>query len=292
MKTIYPFILLFIGCFLSLEINAQTLDTLTKLPAIVNESSGIELSADGQVWNLTDSGGEAALYLCDTTGQLLRTLKITNAWNRDWEDMTADSAGNFFIGNMGNNANDNKDLSIFKIANPDACEADSIEAEVITFAFEDQEAFPPKKSKMNFDCEAIIWSAGHLYLFTKHRSLPMATNLYRIPDRKGHHIARKIGSFQMEAPQEGEHPIFDYWITAADISPDGKKVVLLSGNKLWMFYDYEEDRFLDGQHKVIRLGATTQKEAICFINNEELFITDEFLVQFKVGQNLYRLKLQ
>lgn len=250
------------------------------------------MSADGQVWNLNDSGGEAALYLCDTTGQLLRTLKITNAWNRDWEDMTADSAGNFFIGNMGNNANNNKDLSIFKIANPDACKADSITAELITFEYEDQKAFPPKKKEMNFDCEAIIWSGGYLYLFTKHRSLPMATNLYRIPDRKGHHIARKIGSFQMEAPQEGEHPIFDYWITAADISPDGRQVALLSGNKLWLFYDYKEDHFLDGKHEVIRLGATTQKEALCFINNDEVFITDEFLVQFKVGQNLYRLKLR
>ena len=124
--------LLAAGMLLStLTMNGQDLRLVTQLPKKVHETSGIELTGPDQIWTFNDSGGEPELYLCDTSGQLLRTVRIQNAWNRDWEDITQDDAGNFYIGNIGNNNNSNTDLTIFKITNPDATSDSVVEAEVI-----------------------------------------------------------------------------------------------------------------------------------------------------------------
>ncbi|GAA5222478.1 hypothetical protein [Membranihabitans marinus] len=269
----------------------SALITLGQLPSSIHESSGIEINSKKQVWTLNDSGGESEIYLCDTTGQLIRTLVITNAWNRDWEDMTQDSKGNLYISNLGNNNNKNKDLTIFKIPNPDYLEKDSVEAEIITIAYEDQKEFPPADNEMNFDCEALFWNNNQLYLSSKHRSLPMATNLYKIPDSPGHHIARKIDHFTPNKPQKGEDKINDYWITAGDISEDGSRVCLLSGNKMWVFYNFPEDQFFSGQHKVIPLGTSTQKESIVFVDNATVYITDEYWKNRNMGGKIYKVNI-
>ena len=92
------------------SILSQELVKITKLPSIVNETSGIEAQGSDAIWTLNDSGGKAELYLCDTLGNLNRTLKITNAHNKDWEDIARDNEGNLYIGDIGNNNNDSKKL--------------------------------------------------------------------------------------------------------------------------------------------------------------------------------------
>jgi hypothetical protein len=269
----------------------QDLITIAKLPSIINESSGIEETGENSIWTFNDSGGSAELYHCDTIGNLLRTLKINNAWNRDWEDITQDLEGNMYIGNFGNNNNTNKDLTIFKIQNPDKILTDTTSANKISFLFEDQYSFPPSRDSLNFDCEAMFWFKKNLYLFTKHRTLPMATNLYRIPDIAGHHVAKKIGAFYTGKASGSEHQLFDYWITAADISPDGTRICLVSGNKLWVFYDFSGDNFFDGKHVKIDLGGNTQKEAVCFVTNNVLYISDEYWTNRGMGGNLYKINI-
>lgn len=125
---------------------AQVFETVTSLPEVVSESSGIELSGPDRIWTFNDSSGDPVLYLCDTLGNLIKTLEILNAWNRDWEDITQDDQGNFYIGNIGNNSNDNTDLTIFKIPNPDTVQGSSVTAEVISFSYEDQWSFPPPRT--------------------------------------------------------------------------------------------------------------------------------------------------
>jgi hypothetical protein len=64
---------LWFSALFSLNLTAQDLQTITKLPKVVNESSGMELNDNNQIWTLNDSGGKPELYLCDTTGRLIRT---------------------------------------------------------------------------------------------------------------------------------------------------------------------------------------------------------------------------
>lgn len=269
---------------MSFSLHSQNLRTITKLPKFVNESSGMEISGPNRIWTLNDSGGKAALYLCDTTGRLIRTLRIGNAQNKDWEDLTQDDQGNFYIGDFGNNNNRRKDLTIYKIPNPNELEEDVVRAEVITFSFEDQKAFPPPHDQLDFDCESVIWKDGHLYLFSKHRTFPMQTKLYRIPDAPGNYVAKKISSFQTSSPDETD--LFNYWITAADISPDGSLVCLISSGKIWLFYDFKEDDFFSGQHRRIDLPDSSQREAVVFVSNTKIYITDEEWFG-GIGRNLY-----
>jgi hypothetical protein len=281
-------ICLWFAAFFTFKLSAQDLQTITKLPKVVNESSGMELNDKHQVWTLNDSGGKAELYLCDTTGRLIRTLKIANAQNRDWEDMTQDDQGNYYIGDFGNNNNQRKDLTIYKIPNPDQVEASFVKAEKITFAFEDQKAFPPPSDQLNFDCESVIWKDGYLYLFSKHRTFPMRTNLYRLPDAPGDYVAKKISSFQTSGPDETD--LFNHWISAADISPDGTKVCIISSGKMWIFYNFEGDDFFSGQHKRIDLSSSSQREAVVFVSNTRVYLTDEEWFG-GIGRNLYSIDI-
>jgi hypothetical protein len=275
---------LWFSALFSLNLTAQDLQTITKLPKVVNESSGMELNDNNQIWTLNDSGGKPELYLCDTTGRLIRTLKIANAKNRDWEDLTQDDRGNYYIGDFGNNNNGRKDLTIYKIPNPDRVRADFVRAQTITFSFEDQTAFPPPRDQLNFDCESVIWKDGHLYLFSKHRTFPMRTNLYRLPDAPGDYVAQKISSFQTSGPDETD--LFNHWISAADISPDGTKVCIISSGKIWIFYNFEGDDFFSGQHRRIDLSSSSQREAIVFVSNTSVYMTDEEWFG-GIGRNLY-----
>ncbi|MCB0656800.1 MAG: T9SS type A sorting domain-containing protein [Saprospiraceae bacterium] len=266
---------------------AQSVQKITQLPAVVHETSGIELTGPNRIWTFNDSGGDPALYLCDTTGQLLRTVSIQGAWNRDWEDITQDNQGNFYIGNIGNNNNDATDLTIFKIPNPDQTTDSVITAEVIYFHYEDQHAFPPPKDSFNFDCEALFWYQDHLYLCTKNRTQPFdgLIHLYRLPDSPGTYEAQKTATFATDGKS-----MINYWITAGDISPDGSKLCLLSSDRLWVFYDFPEDAFFSGKFMEFDLHNFSQKEAVCFVNESTLYISDEELMG-GFGRNLYRFSL-
>ena len=271
---------------------SQKLELVTKLPSIINESSGIETAGLNRFWTFNDSGGKPALYLIDTLGNLLKTLKINKSWNRDWEDITKDSQGNVYIGNIGNNSNATKDLTIFKIPNPSSINGDSISAEIISFSFEDQTLFPPSSENKNFDCEAMFWFNKNIYLFTKNRSFPTATNLYRIPDEKGNYIAKKISTFYTGKNTGVPNDYGSHWVTAAAISPDGTRICLVNENKLWVFYEFTKDHFFDGKFIEINLGSRTQKEAACFLTNDEIYITDEYWLNSDSGGNLYKIKLE
>ncbi|MBK8505034.1 MAG: T9SS type A sorting domain-containing protein [Saprospiraceae bacterium] len=260
---------------------------MTRLPSLVAESSGIEISDKNKIWTFNDSGGEPVLYLCDTLGNLTKTLTIEGATNKDWEDITQDQDGNFYLGDFGNNDNDRSDLVIYKITNPTLQTGSSVTAEIISFTYEDQRSFPPPADSLNFDCEALMWYQENLYLCTKNRTVPFdgITNLYRLPDSSGHYIAEKIGSFNVPGNDMATN-----WITAGDISDDGTRLCLLSSDKMWLFYGFSEDDFFQAQSMQINLNHFSQKEGICFLTNHECYLTDEEWPG-SIGRKLYSIKL-
>lgn len=272
MYRILKVILFLITCIAFNLLHSQSLRTIVKLSSQVEETSGIEETGKNEIWTFNDSGGTAQLFKTDTLGNILKIVDINGAWNRDWEDIAKDDNGNFYIGNIGNNSNSETDLTIFKIPNPDLASGNSVEANVIYFSYPDQYNFPPADDKRNFDCEALVWYEGYLYLCSKNRTAPFdgITHLYRLPDEPGTYTAEKISSFDTDG-----NDTFTYWITAADISPDGSKFALLSSDKMWIFYDFSGDDFFSGSSIQINFPSSTQKEAMCFVSNSEVYITDE-----------------
>jgi hypothetical protein len=258
---------------------------MTIAPTLI-EVSGLEYDKSGKLWAINDGGDESNLYQLDTQGRIKKTITIWNAKNIDWEDMTQDYFGHFFIGDFGNNDNDRKWLTIYKIENPIDIKGTTAKAEIIKFQYLDQLAFPPKAEDKNFDLEAFIYYKRHLYLFTKNRKEPFdgETTLYKIGDHAANYDATKISQFTT-----CKHMQKLCWITSAALSPDRKKLVLLDSQHIWLFENWSGDDFFSGDVYQIKLGIVTQKEAITFEDNNTLIFADEEFIG--VGRNVYRIKL-
>ncbi len=272
--------LLFVGCT-----NYGQLEYVAKLPKSLKESSGVEVISGSIIWSINDSGNEPVLIGLNNQGKEIRQLWIENAKNTDWEDLTKDDEGNLYIGDFGNNGNDRKDLTIYKVFQPEGISTASTTAEKITFYFPEQKDFPPKKSKRFYDVEAFFYASGNLYLFTRNRSTKFdgTTFCYRIPAEAGHHKATRLGSYPVCTKSNRCQ------VTSAAISPSRKQVVLLTHDSVWILSGYQGDDFLRGNIMQLPLEHFSQKEAVCFETENTLLITDE--KDHTTGRNLYRFTL-
>ncbi|WP_420320531.1 hypothetical protein [Flagellimonas sp.] len=256
-----------------------------KIPSSLSEVSGMVSTSPSTVWIIEDNGNKDHIYSLNLKGQLIKEFKVKNAKNNDWEDLAKDDQGNIYIGNFGNNHNDRKNLSIYKIPNPDLEPGNKIEAEKIAFYYPEQKKFPPKKSELLFDCEAFFYNNGFLYLITKNRTRPYTGKalIYKIPAVEGSYEAELVGGFLSCTNQKFCS------VTAADISPDGKRVALLGSGYIWLFSNFSGEDFTKGTQRTIDVKHRTQQESICFLNNNTLLIADE-QSQTK-GRNLYSYSL-
>jgi len=257
---------------------------IADLPKTLNEVSGIEVAGDSiSVWMLNDGGNKAKLYRLDQKGKIKHELKI-DAKNHDWEDLTTDDHGNLYIGDFGNNYSDRKNLVILKVKYDYLESFADVPIERISFRYPKQNKFPPKKKQLYYDSEAFFFFNDSLYVFTKSRVKGNfgRTDLYKIPAKQGQHVATYIDSFTSCDKLE-------CWITAADISDDGKKVVLLTHRSAWIFTDFKGDAFFKGNAQEHLFGHESQKESVCFKTNDLLLIADE--KGHGAGGNLYEFNL-
>ncbi len=252
----------------------------------LSEISGIEFDKKRRLWAINDSGDGPFLYQLEKDGSVARKVEITNAKNVDWEDITQDAFGHFFLGDFGNNDQKRRWLTIYKIENPIDIKTDAVEAEIIKFTYPELDGSPVLPSQRNFDLEAFVEFDHNLYLFTKNRTSPFdgITNLYRIGDYAANFDAEHIGSFQTCTTLEKL-----CWVTSAALSPDRKMLVLLDSTSLWLFNHFEGDNFFSGDVSRIDLGIVTQKEAVTFYDSNTIVFTDE---EFNgIGGNAYVIKL-
>lgn len=287
MKTILP---LFATIFvLNCQPQAQQkLATLTELPKNIKESSACEVvKGSDLIWTLEDQKNENVIFGFTKTGELKRTIKITNVENNDWEDLTSDDQGNLYIGDFGNNDNERQNLAIYKINAQDLAKDEVEASEIIQFYYPEQTEFPPKKNNRIFDSESFFIYNNQFYVFTKNRSSKFdgTTELYRVENNAKERLpAKKISSFV--TCDNFNHCA----VTSAAISPDKKKVAILSSDKVWLFTDFKGDDFFSGKSQIIELESFTQKEGLCFENNQSILITDE--AEKKGNSFLYQLSLK
>jgi len=252
----------------------------------LKEISGIEFDKKQRLWAINDSGDEAKIYQLNDDGSIARDVLITNAKNIDWEDMTQNDFGHFFLGDFGNNKQKRKWLTIYKIENPIDIKTNTTEAEIIKFTYPELDGKPVAPDKRNFDLEAFVAFGRHLYLFTKNRTKPFngITNVYKVGDHAANFKAELVGSFKTCTTLEKF-----CWITSAALSPDRDKLVLLDSTSIWLFENFEGDQFFSGDISLIDLGIVTQKEAITFYDNNTIVFTDE---EFSgIGGNTYSIDL-
>ncbi|MWW24016.1 hypothetical protein GRQ30_04545 [Algibacter wandonensis] len=244
---------------------------LGELSKSLDEVSGAETTLNSDyIWMLNDGGNSPKLYGVSAKGNIKEEIKI-DAKNHDWEDLTSDEEGNLYIGDFGNNDSKRKNLAILKVKKTALNDKGKVDIDRISFSYPNQEKFPPKNKNLYFDCEAFFYHNNNFYLFTKSRVKNDfgKTSLYKVPAKKGKHVAELLGTFNTCSDM-------DCWITSADISNNGKSIVLLSPKSVWVFTDFKGDDFFNGTSKEIPLdGRVSQKESICFKDNNTLYITDE-----------------
>jgi hypothetical protein len=226
----------------------------------VPESSGLaRAETAGTFYTHADAGNEPVLYKIDMSGRLLgkSTLPFTNV---DWESLAQDDKGNLFVVDAGNNNNSRRDLAVYRL-NPNSQDLGRIK-----FSYSDQTAFPPGKKQRNFDCEASLWHAGKVYLFTKDRGAQATSKVYTLSDQPGTQKAQLLTSITIP----GE-------VTGADVSADGRRIALLAREELFMLEGNSFEAALKASPRRISLKGAGQTEGIVFHKDDpsKLFISTE-----------------
>ncbi|MBK6445078.1 MAG: T9SS type A sorting domain-containing protein [Bacteroidetes bacterium] len=235
------------------------------LPSQLVECSGVDFTGGASFWTHNDGYGDNNLYKVSNTGALSRTVNVIGAVNSDWEDLTHDYSRTYmFIGDFGNNACDRTNLHIYRTPYPSTVSGTTVTAEAINFTYPDQHQFP--SPWMNFDVEGFVHHNSHLFLFTKADGDAIGyTKMYMLPDVPGTYVATLVDSFYTNDRT-----------TSADISPDGTTLILMSNSHLHLFRNFQGSNFFDGQHTQVNIsGNWTQKEALSFWSNNEIYLTDE-----------------
>ena len=256
--------LIFFSC------NTGKLKVVADISNGLKEVSAAEIIPNSKLlWVIEDAGNQNNLYGLNKDGGIVKNIDISNVINEDWEDLTSDAMGNIYIGDFGNNNEKRKKFSIYKVKNP-AHINDHTTADIINFKLPDD-----VKSK---DFEAFFLLDGYFYIFSKETK---SCYLIKVPNQIGYHIAELVTDFNLD----GKHNK----ITSADISDDGKTVVLLNHDKLWKLSNFEPDAFFKGKVEELKFDHDSQKEGICFKNNKTVLITDE--KNGTEGNNVYSFDL-
>ena len=138
-RTLFLISVVLISLFLLWKAYLNYNNKWTSVEDGLDEISGIEFDKAGNLWAINDSGNSTEIHQIDSTGHIKRSINIHNAKNIDWEDLTQDDFGHFFIGDFGNNDNERSDLTVYKIENPTDIREKETEAEIIRFKFTDQD---------------------------------------------------------------------------------------------------------------------------------------------------------
>lgn len=200
-----------------------------ELPIDVKETSGL-LFLDGKIITHNDSGDNANLYEIDSlSGNLLRTISISNATNIDWEDITEDE-NHIYIADIGNNYGNRTNLKIYKILKTDFKNNTSVSAEIISYSYEDQTDFSNNPYNTNFDAEAVVVYGNNILIFTKNW-INAQTNVYKIPRTTGNYIATKVSSANVKGLITGATLQNDNFILCGYNSDRNPFLIFISFNR-------------------------------------------------------------
>jgi hypothetical protein len=251
----------------------------------LKELSGLARSTayPGIFWAHNDSGDGPRLFALRANGRVtvpasLRTEKpwkgtrVAGAKNEDWEDV-AIARGTLYVADLGNNANDRRDLGVYLVKEP---APDAEEAQALRFVpvvYPEQKSFPAER--WEFDCEAVFFDAGKLYLLTKNRSALPSHHA-----QGGSHLYR-LASFDTTRPNVlqriSTHPEIRL-ATGADLSPNGRRLAVLSTTRIWIFErPVRGDDWFAGRPATIDVPKRKQlqTEAIAWIDDATLLVGSE-----------------
>ena len=204
-------------------------------PAVV-ESSGIAASHKNPdvYWTHNDSGDSPRVFATTLTGADLGTYSLSGATAHDYEDIATGpgpvkGTSYLYVGDIGahNALNKRNGVTVYRVAEP-AVSATQPPTLTNLDKIDRLDAVYPGGA--GYDAESLFVDplTADIYIATK--SPNGFTRLFELPadsqatGRKA--ILEQVGAFQFPAPASA---------TAADISPDGTRIVVRSPGRFWIW---------------------------------------------------------
>ena len=168
---------------------------------------------------------------------------------------------------MGNNLDNRKNLSIFKVP----IDTSNDQVEVIEFNYPEQVKFITLEKSSQYDAEGLIAIGENLIIFTKNK-LKKITEIYTLPKTAGKYEAKKIGSFNTQSI-----------ITAADYDSKTKLLALtgsrsFKGDKYYILKikNFDPNKKINYKIDMYEIPLEkTQVESIKIIDKNTFWITSE-----------------
>lgn len=248
----------------------------------IDEASGLVRSQRNPdvLWVINDDG-PSVMHAMDATGGMLGRVKLSDASNRDWEDMASFTLGGtpyLLLADIGDNDGKRKDVRFYVVEEPDPG------AKKVDYAWRVDFSYPGGPR----DAESVAVDVeNERVLVLSKRDIP--ARLYSVPlrpDSDKRQEATRTGSVA-GLPQPSRRdvefaPRTDnyYWQpTSMDISDDGTKAVILTYGGVFLYERQSGSDWGDvfqATPIVVSRTGNREAEAVTFnASGDALFITLE-----------------
>ena len=247
----------------------------------INEASGMVMSMQNKnaFWTHNDSGDGSKIYLINDKAEYKLTCTISDAINRDWEDIAIwkdpiSGKNNIFIADIGDNQASYPFYTIYMVEEPSVSLLNDItisKSNKIKFKYSDGQR----------DAESLLSDpvSGDLYIVTKRE---VNVSLYKITYPFSY-------TDTMTAEKVLTMP-FSY-IVGGDISRDGSEILLKTYQKIYYWHrklGKTITETLTENPTEIPYNPEPQGEAICWSSDGKSFFTLSEESPFKIIPVLYR----
>ena len=249
------------------------------------EASGLARSQrdPALLWTMNDGGSKPRLYAIDTEGAHNGRIKLEEAKNRDWEDLSSFRIGEqsyLLVADTGDNDAKRDHVQLYVVPEPDLELDDKVRMEPAwTVKFE----YPG--GPRDAEAVAVDPEDQRVLVLTKRTWPP---ELYDVPltPGDGPAAATLLGTIQsLPAPTRNDMQNASFtkdwhWQpTSMDLSPDGELAVILTYRAIYVYrLDPSKELFenLNGTAYALGLGNFPGAESVVFsADSESIFVTLE-----------------
>lgn len=229
-------------------------------PKGLEECSGIVASRrhEGVFWAINDSGNAPALFAITGEGKLIAEYPV-QAKNDDWEDLSIDDEGHLYIGEIGNNNARKDTLAVYRVDEPDPRAARKGAVAPLRVNRVWRLKFPGDP----FDCESLFIHGGKGYLIPKQLKAGDVTIYSFELERSSPATLAPVVEISVRSP-----------VTAAAVSPDGKRMAVLTVSGPRMFQIDGDVASAATADSASVMYVDTKMEAVCFVTEGLLVATE------------------
>ncbi|MBN7815351.1 hypothetical protein [Algoriphagus pacificus] len=194
----------------------QTIDA-----KVLNEISGMGFSKvhPNKLYVHNDSGGEAKVYILDSSGKEVGDIELVGAKNRDWEDIAVGPGPGgksyVYVGEIGDNAGKYESIAIYRFAEPS-----SIKPGIMVNPEKIQLKYP--NGPMDAETLMVDPVSGDIFIISKRDKRNTVFRLAAADFGKGETILKEVLKLPITSA------------VAGDISQDGSQILIK--NYLEVYY--------------------------------------------------------